>query len=161
MTKLDDVITEGWAKARRDNPELTVIYFRDLLTRHPNTREALFAYASALDYAGHETDAVLAYEQAFAAGLDGDDLRRGLLQYGSTLRNLERFDEAVAALEKADEQFPGHDSVKVFLALSLSSAGRNREAVASLITLALDRINSDDLQRYQWALRQYAADLTK
>ena len=35
------------------------------------------------------------YEQAFSAGLDGDDLRRGLIQYGSTLRNLGRFDEAL------------------------------------------------------------------
>lgn len=161
MTALSDFITKVWAEAQRDNPEPTVIRFRDLLVRHPNSREALFAYASALDYGGHEADAASAYERAFAAGLDGDDLRRGLLQYGSTLRNLERFGEAVAALEKADEMFPGHDSVKVFQALALTSAGRSREAVASLITLALDRIDSDDLQRYQWALRNYAADLTK
>jgi tetratricopeptide (TPR) repeat protein len=161
MTTLNDAIAKGWAEAQRDNPEPTVIYFRDLLARHPNTPEALFAYASALDYAGHEADAAPAYEQAFAAGLDGDDLRQGLLQYGSTLRNLNRFDEAVAALEKADQLFPGHDSVKVFLALGLTSAGRSHEAVATLITLALDRIDSDDLQHYQWALRNYAADLTK
>jgi tetratricopeptide (TPR) repeat protein len=161
MTKLDDAITKGWVEARRDNPEPTVTYFRDLLARHPNTRAALFAYAGALDFAGHEADAAPAYEQAFAAGLDGDDLRQGLLQYGSTLRNLKRFDEAVAALEKADELFPGHDSVKVFLALALTSAGRCREAVAGLITLALDRTDSDELQRYEWALRNYAADLTK
>lgn len=49
--------------------------------------------------------------------------------------------------------------MKVFLALALTSAGRSRETVAALITLALDRVNSDDLQRYQWALRNYAADL--
>lgn len=159
MTMLDDAIANGWAEARRDDPEPTVVYFRDLLAGHPNTREALFAYACALDYAGHEAEAAQVYEQAFAAGLEGDDLRCGLLQYGSTLRNLERFDEAVAALERADEMFPGHDSVKVFLALALTSAGRSREAVAALITLALDRVDSDDLQRYQWALRNYAADL--
>jgi tetratricopeptide (TPR) repeat protein len=155
MTKLDNVITEGWAKARRDNAELTVIYFRDLLTRHPNTREALFAYASALDYAGHDADAALAYEQAFAVGVDGDDLRRGLLQYGSILRKLERFDEAVAALEKADEQFPGHDSVKVF------PGAVPQQCRTQPRSCRPDRINSDDLQRYQWALRQYTADLTK
>lgn len=159
MTTLDTAIANGWAEAQRHDPEPTVVYFRHLLARHPNTPEAFFAYACALDYAGHEAEAAPAYEQAFVAGLDGDDLRRGLLQYGSTLRNLERFDEAIAALEKADELFPRHDSVKVFLALALTSAGRSREAVAALITLALDRINSDDLQRYQWALRNYAADL--
>ena len=63
------------------------------------------------------------YEQAFSADLDGDDLRRGLIQYGSTLRSLGRFDEAVPALRRADEQFPR-------------------------------------LEPCQWALRQYAAELS-
>ena len=40
MTDLDDAITRGWAEARRDDPEPTVIYFRDLLTRHPNAPAA-------------------------------------------------------------------------------------------------------------------------
>lgn len=83
----------------------------------------------------------------------------GLLQYGSTPCNLGRFDEAVATLEKADELCPGHDSVKVFPALVLASAGRSREAVSILIMLALDRVNGDDLERYQGALRNYPADL--
>jgi hypothetical protein len=47
------------------------------------------------DFAGREAEAAPVYEQAFSAGLDGDDLRRGLIQYGSTLRNLGRFDEAL------------------------------------------------------------------
>jgi Tetratrico peptide repeat len=56
---------------------------------------------------------------------------------------------------------PGHDSVAAFLALALTSAGRCHDAVARLINLALDRIGGDDLEQYQWALRQYAADLSK
>jgi tetratricopeptide (TPR) repeat protein len=156
---LDDAIAEGWATARREQPEPTVGYFRHLLVRFPDAPATLFAYASALDFAGHEADAVVAYERAFDAGLAGDELRRGLLQYGSTLRNLERYEEAVAALERADEMFPGHDSVRVYLALARLSAGRGGDAVAGLITLALDRIDSEDLQRYRWALRHYAEEL--
>jgi hypothetical protein len=30
-----------------------------------------------------------------------------------------------------------------------------------LINLALDRTGGGDLEQYQWALRQYAADLSK
>lgn len=56
---------------------LPVTYFRDLLAHHPRDRHALLAYASALDFAGREADAAPAYEQAFAAGLDGDDMRQG------------------------------------------------------------------------------------
>lgn len=159
MTDLTDAIQRGWEAADADAPEPAVAYFRDLLARHPQDPRALLAYASALDFAGREADAAPIYEQAFAAGLNGDDLRQGLVQYGSTLRNLGRFDEAVTALRRADDQFPGHASVKAFLALALSSAGRCQEAVQILITLALDRIDSDELQHYQRALRNYAADL--
>jgi hypothetical protein len=57
-------------------------------------------------------------------------------------------------------QHPGHDSVAAFLALALTSAGRCEEAVARLIVLALDRIGGEDLGDYQWALRNYAAELS-
>lgn len=160
MTDLTDAIQRGWAAADPDAPEPTVSYFLDLLGQHPGDRHALFAYASALDFASREAEAAPAYEQAFAAGLDGDELRQGLVQYGSTLRNLERFDDAVQALRQADDQFPGQASIKVFLALALTSAGRCPEAVQILVTLALDHIDRDELQQYQRALRYYAAALT-
>ena len=109
MSALSDAIERGWAAARRDDPESTVGYFRDLARQHPGDAHALFEYAGALDFAGREAEAAPVYEQAFSAGLDGDGLRRGLIQYGSTLRNLGRFDEAVSALRRADKRFPGHD----------------------------------------------------
>jgi tetratricopeptide (TPR) repeat protein len=161
MTELSEAIRQGWAAARQDDPERTVGYFRDLLRQHPADARALFEYAGALDFADREAEAAPVYEQAFSAGLDGDDLRRGLIQYGSTLRNLGRFDEAVSVLRRADEQFPGHDSVAAFLALALTSAGRGQEAVARLINLALDRIGGEDLEHYRRALRQYAAELSE
>jgi tetratricopeptide (TPR) repeat protein len=158
---LSEAIEQGWAAARREGPEPTVGYFRDLLRQHPGDARALFEYAGALDYADREAEAAPVYEQAFSAGLDGEDLRRGLIQYGSTLRNLGRFDEAVSALRRADERFPGHDSIAAFLALALTSAGQCQEAVARLIVLALDRIGGEDLEHYEWALRNYAAELSR
>jgi tetratricopeptide (TPR) repeat protein len=160
MTDLTDAIQRGWAAADPDAPEPTISYFHDLFAGHPSDRHALFAYAGALDFAGREAEAVPVYEQAFAAGLDGDELRQGLVQYGSTLRNLERFGEAVQVLQQADDQFPGQASVKVFLALALTSAGRCHDAVQILVTLALDNVDRDELQHYQRALRYYAAALT-
>lgn len=160
MSALSDAIGRGWAAARREDPEPTVGYFRELAGQHPGDALAVFEYAGALDFAGREAEAAPVYEQAFAAGLDGDDLRRGLIQYGSTLRNLGRFDEAVSALRRAEEQFPGHDSIVAFLALALTSAGQCQEAVARLIVLALDRIGGEDLGNYDWALRNYAAELS-
>lgn len=160
MSALSEAIEQGWAAARSEDPERTVGYFRDLLHQHPGDAHALFEYAGALDFAGREAEAAPVYEQAFSAGLDGDDLRRGLIQYGSTLRNLARFDEAVQILQRADERYPGHDSIAVFLALALASAGQCHEAVGRLIVLALDRIGGEDLGNYERALRNYAAELS-
>jgi tetratricopeptide (TPR) repeat protein len=129
------------------------------LSGEENRARELFARAGELDAAGREAEAAPLYEQAFAAGLTGDDLRRGLVQYGSTLRNLGRCDEAVSVLRRADSEFPGSASVQVFLALALTSAGQAPEAVRTLITLALDQISGEDLQYYQRALREYAAAL--
>jgi len=161
MDNFDDLVARGWADADVDDPQPTVKHFRALLDERPESADAMFAYASALDFAGLEPDAAPEYERAFAAGLSGENLRQGLIQYGSTLRNLNRFDEAVSALRKADAQFPGNASVAAFLPLALTSAGRANEAVANLLTLALDRIDAAELQRYSRALKAYAADIQR
>jgi len=67
MSDLTDSIQRGWATADPDAPEPTVSYFHDLLGQHPADPHALFAYASALDFASREAEAAPAYEQAFAA----------------------------------------------------------------------------------------------
>src|ERR1700734_4095813 len=118
MSTLSDAIERGWAAARRDDPEPTVGYFRDLARQHPGDAHALFEYAGALDFAGREAEAAPVYEQAFSAPPAGDGLRRPLIQYGRTLRNLGRFDEAVQVMRRADEPFPGPDSIAAFVALA-------------------------------------------
>jgi Tetratrico peptide repeat len=86
--------------------------------------------------------------------------REGQIQYGSTLRNLGRYEEAVVVLSRARREFPESDSVRMFLALALVSAGRGNEAVAELINLALDRVDGEDAQRSQRSLRGYTARLS-
>jgi hypothetical protein len=45
MTGLSEAISQGWAAARRHDPERTVGYFRDLLRQHPADARALHQYA--------------------------------------------------------------------------------------------------------------------
>lgn len=158
MTDLDQAFDAGWAAADSDSPEPTIAYFRDLLDANPEHARAVFEYASALDFAGREAEAAPVYERAFAAGLDGDLLRQGLIQYGSTLRNLGRNKEAVAALEQAVERFDD-DAARAFLALALLEDERPRDAVAALLHLTLDRAESASLGQYSRALRYYAGAL--
>jgi len=159
--ELEHDITAGWDVASRDDQQPTIDYFTALLARHSDDPRALFESACAWDWGGQPDKAVPLYERAFAAGLEGDRLRRGLLQYGSSLRNLDRAEEAVTVLERANRLFPNSDAVRSFLALALLSAGRPNEAVADLLDLALDGIHSDDFTRYQWAFRHYAAALRR
>ena len=84
------------------------------------------------------------------------------MQYGSTLRNLERYEESLAAFARARAEFPGSDSVRLFQALSLHAAGRSDAAVGELLALAADRITTPEVQRYEASLRgnaEYLLDL--
>ena len=157
--ELDAAIREGNRNRDRDNMQPTIDHFRRLLTDHPGNHHVLYELGGAYDTAGQEESARGYYEQSMGAGLQGDVLRRCLLQYGSTLRNLGLHQESLAALGRAREQFPESDSVRLFLALSLHAASRSDAAVAELLELAADRIRTGDVSRYEVALRGNAAYL--
>jgi tetratricopeptide (TPR) repeat protein len=159
--ELADAIARGYAARDRENMAPTVAYFQSLLDRHPGDPVVLYEVGGAHDTAGEEQSALGYYEQALGAGLSGDHRRRCLLQYGSTLRNLGRHAESIAALERARTEFPDSDSVRLFLALSLHAAGRSDAAVAELLELAADRLRSPEVVRYETALRGNAGALAE
>src|SRR6478735_8752103 len=96
----------------------TIAAFLEVLAEHPDDPHVLYEVGGSYDTAGEEETAAGYYERALAAGLDGDTLRKCLLQYGSTLRNLDRFDESLAVLDRARAAFPESESVLVWHALS-------------------------------------------
>lgn len=113
--------------------------------------EQAFAY----DREGAEAEAIPHYEQAIASGLSGESLEKALLGLGSSLRNVDRVDESVAVLEDACRRFPDHQAMPVFLAFSLSSAGRRGEALA-LLSRRLGEGSG-----YERAIREYADDIER
>ena len=137
----------------RGDMQPTIRALLDVLAEHPDDPYVLYEVGGAYDTAGEEETAAGYYERALAAGLAGDTLRKCLLQYGSTLRNLDRFDESLAVLDRARAEFPDSESVQVWHALSLHAAGRSDAAVAELMELAVDRIRTPDLLRYEAAVR--------
>jgi tetratricopeptide (TPR) repeat protein len=106
------------------------------------------------DSMGFEAQAGAQYEKALELGLDEARHARLAIQYGSTLRNLGRLEEAIAVLRTA----PTHESTgtapRLMLALALHSAGRKDEALQVAIEAQIDV-----LPRYQRSMRHYAADL--
>ncbi len=124
--------------------------------RLANDPAALFERGSALDSTGHPGPAVEKYRQALQLGLSGQRRRRATIQLASSLRNLGQSDESVTLLTAELDADPDDldDAVRAFLALALTSVGREREAVSvALIALA------PHLTRYSRSLGAYARKL--
>jgi tetratricopeptide (TPR) repeat protein len=115
-----------------------------------------FERASAFDSTGHPDQAVPLYRQALERGLSGQRRRRAVIQLASSLRNLGAVEESVALL--TDELAAGSDdlddAVRAFLALALTSAGREREAVSMALTAL-----APHLTRYNRSLEAYAREI--
>ena len=147
-----------WADAGSSSDE-TVLASIDALVaeRGADDAAALFEAASVRDYLSREADAEPLYRAAIAAGLDDERQPQAVIQLASTLRNLGRAAEAVDLL---NDLLAEHSSDRwtapaaAFLALSLASDGRERDA-ASVALYAL----ADSLPVYSGAVRRYALEL--
>jgi tetratricopeptide (TPR) repeat protein len=131
----------------REHMAPTIAAFEALAAAHPEEAVLVYEVAGGYDTAGEEARAAPLYERALAMGLHGDVLRRCLVQYGSTLRNLERYEDSLAALDRAHREFPGSTTVTVFRALTLLESGRADAAVGSLLHVIAAEAPGD-LDRY-------------
>jgi tetratricopeptide (TPR) repeat protein len=142
-----------FAARDRDNMGPTIAALVPIHERHPRNPRVLYELAGAYDTAGEEARALALYERAMSEGLEGDVLRRCYLQYGSTLRNLDRVDESLDAFARARAEFPDSVSLVVFEALTLHAAGRTNSALGSLLVLLADHVDSEEIERYKPAMR--------
>ncbi|SDS18326.1 tetratricopeptide repeat protein [Jiangella sp. DSM 45060] len=117
---------------------------------------AAFERACAFDSTGRPDLAEPLYREALAAELPGERRRRAVIQLASTVRNLGRPAESVELLTAEQGRGSDHldDAVSCVLALALTDAGREREAV-SVAVGALAR----HLPRYQRSMTAYARAL--
>ncbi|HYS36500.1 MAG TPA: tetratricopeptide repeat protein [Pseudonocardiaceae bacterium] len=123
--------------------------------RPPDDPVGLFEQGSAFDSTGRPDLAVDKYRAALAAGLSGYRRRRATIQLASSLRNLGQATESVALLTaELDQSDELDDAVRAFLALALTSVGRERDAVSIALTAL-----APHLTRYNRSLAAYAADL--
>ena len=149
-------VEELWEKFDSLNRDEGIAAMRDLADACPaGDGRAAFELAGMYDSMGFESEAGTEYEQALKLGLDKARHAQLAVQYGSTLRNLGRLDEAIAVLSAA----PTHESTgsapRVVLALALHSAGRKDEALRVAIEAQIET-----LPRYQRSMRNYTAALT-
>jgi len=157
--RVDDL----WRRA----PELTgaqLVAEVDALAAERPERDAraLFERACARDTAGLEAEAEPLYRAALeAATLDPYRRTRAVIQLGSTLRWLKRYDESEALLvgELTHHMQPGHDrplhdEARAILALTYAAQGRGDEAAGLALAALAPR-----LSRYQRSMLSCAKQL--
>ena len=160
--ELDDELDRIFAARDRADMAPTIAALLPLHDEHPRDARVLYELAGAYDTAGDEESALGLYERAAAEGLEGDLRRRCYLQHGSKLRNVGRVEDSLALFAQARVEFPDSAALGVFEALSLHAAGRPSTALASVLLLLADHVESEDLDRYKPAVRgnaEYLASL--
>lgn len=150
-------VTELWERFESSDRVEWVAEMRDLAVACPSTDgRAAFELAGMNDSMGFESEACAEYERALRLGLEEARHAQLAVQYGSTLRNLDRLDDAITVLQAA----PTHESTgsasRIMLALALHSAGRKDEALRVAIESQIA-----SLPLYQSSMRHYAAALTQ
>lgn len=147
--------------ACRDREDMapTIEAFTRILEQHPNDPDVLYEVGGAYDTDGQEALAAEYYRQAMDAGLEGIRLRQCYLQFGSTLRNLGRLKESLALFDDGLRLFPASESLVLFKSLTLHAAGKPGAALGSVLRMVADRLRTDEVLRYEAALRGNAAYL--
>jgi tetratricopeptide (TPR) repeat protein len=148
-------VAEVWDSADEIGDNILLERIDALVGERPDTDpEAAFESASVRDSVGMETEAAVEYQRALDLGLGEPNRGRTFIQYASTLRNLGRYDEGLALLDRLEPDNELADAASAVRALILVSAGRPVEG-AGILLAAL----SPHLPRYQRSMTNYAADL--
>ncbi|TMS00464.1 tetratricopeptide repeat protein [Nonomuraea basaltis] len=141
-------------EGKKDEARLLLV---DLARRHPDDAEVACQAAWVHDSLGLEAEAVPYYERALAGpGLSAEDRLGAHTGYGSTLRVLGRFEEALEVLGRGLAEFPGDPGLRTFTAMALHNAGRSGDAVSTLLKVVAE---SDKAGGYRRAIEYYADNL--
>lgn len=132
---------------------------RAYVAEQPEDVGANIEAAYAHDRVGLERDAIRYYDAAFQLGVPVDERRRFVVGYGSTLRNVGRFDDAVGVLGQAVADDPQYPPFAAFLALALASAGHPGAALATLLGCTLEVARDGAFDGYERALAEYHLEL--
>jgi tetratricopeptide repeat protein len=150
-------LAELWASIDEQSEDEFLAAIEELVAELPEGDPVgPFEHASAFDSTGHPDRSVPLYRRALEQGLSGERRRQAVIQLASSLRNLGQAEESVALLtgelDAGSDELD--DAVRAFLALALTSVGREREAVSVALTAL-----APHLTRYNRSLTAYAREI--
>jgi tetratricopeptide (TPR) repeat protein len=160
MDLINTLIEADKLRARDRHAEACQLLVQ-LASEFPTNPVVQYKTACVYDFLGKERDAIPYYHAAIENELPGSDRCEAYLGLGSTYRTLGQYTESKAVLLEGLGQFPEAHQLKVFLAMTLYNLGENHQAVSSLIKVVLDTTSSEEIKKYERAVRFYAEDLNK
>jgi hypothetical protein len=145
-----------WARADELGDQGVMDAMDELAASAPDPALAAFERGGSRDSGGRPDLAEPLYREALALGLPDDERAQCTIQLASTLRNLDRADEALTLLRDAAPYPPYAVATAAVTALVLTTLGRPVEAVGTLL-----REVAPTLPRYQRSMAAYAAALVE
>jgi tetratricopeptide (TPR) repeat protein len=148
-------VAEVWDQSDELGDNILLERIDALVAERPaDDPEAAFGAASVRDSTGLEAEAAPLYHKALDLGLAEPSRSRTFIQLASTLRNLGRYDEGLALLDKLPVDSELADAASAVRALILVSAGRPAEGAGYAI-----RALAPHLPRYQRSMANYGQAL--
>ncbi len=144
-----------------DDRKKCIPLLQEYLQSHPDDAVAWYALAGCFDFIGSETEAEPCYKRTFDLGhnkLPENEQTGFFVGYGSTLRNNFKFSESKEVLQKSIEAFPNYPALNVFLAFTLYTQGKFREAAEKLFA-AITKIEGKPFDGYERAIKWYVDNL--
>ena len=128
-----------------------------------NADNAYIQYQCAwsFDRLGEESKAVPYYKAAIQGGLEKEDLENAYLGLGSTYRALGEYEKSKTVFEKAILQFPDHQGLKVFYAMTLYNLRKHEKAMSLLLNSVVAATSDQTILNYKKAIEFYADKLDK
>ncbi|WP_345373605.1 tetratricopeptide repeat protein [Frondihabitans cladoniiphilus] len=150
----DDRVARFWETADDEDAPAVLAAMKLLVDERPaGDPEALFEWASAHDFLGHESEAIPLYRRALEAGLPDERHFQAQIQLASSLRNVGEFEQAIDILRgRPDDPVTGAAG-SAFLALAFLNSGRAGAAVGTALTAL-----APTLPMYGRAVAEYAND---
>lgn len=134
---------------------------QEYLRANPNDAVAWYDLAGCFDFIGSEIEAEPCYRKTFELGYENlpeKDRAGFFVGYGSTLRNNLKLSESREVLQRAAGNFANYPALDIFLAFTLYTQGRFREAARKLFA-AVCKIEGQPFDGYERAIKWYAENL--
>jgi ribosomal-protein-alanine N-acetyltransferase len=131
------------------------------LQKHSDDAIAWYDLAGCFDFIGAEIEAEPCYKKAYDLGyekLPEKEQAGFFVGYGSTLRNNLKFSESSEILQKSIEAFPNYPALDVFLAFTLYTQGKFKQAAETLFG-AIIKIEGKPFDGYEKAIKWYCENL--